>query len=116
MDSILKQTSNGFISFCRKCSTYQVEFGNLFFRFTEDEFHRFCQYISSIDGEYYQSMNQDMRNARKIFLRMPIEGFYCALYLEELTELKRLVDIGAPDGEEADIFEQLGHLEHYSLN
>ncbi|ADV43819.1 DUF6686 family protein [Bacteroides helcogenes] len=112
MDSILKQTSNGFISFCSKCNAYNLEFGNLFFRFTEDEFQHFCRYISSIDGEYYQRMNQNMRNARKIFLRMPLQGFYCALHREELEELKRLVDYTNIE-EEVNSFQ---NLEHYSLN
>ena len=84
MEEILKRTTNGFISFCTKCHAYHVEFGNLFFTFTEDEFEHFCQYINSIDGEYYQELNKEMKNARKIFLRMPVKGFYCALYPDEL--------------------------------
>ncbi|WP_349946912.1 DUF6686 family protein, partial [Bacteroides cellulosilyticus] len=47
MEEILKRTTNGFISFCTKCHAYHVEFGNLFFTFTEDEFEHFCQYINS---------------------------------------------------------------------
>lgn len=112
MDSILKQTSNGFISFCTKCNAYHLEFGNLFFKFTEDEFQHFCRYISSIDGEYYQNQNRELRNARKIFLRMPVQGFFCTLHPEELAELKRLVDFTTTE----DDVNSLLYLKHYSLN
>ncbi|WP_018667335.1 DUF6686 family protein [Bacteroides gallinarum] len=113
MDSLLKQTTNGFISFCTECNTYHLEFGNLFFRFTEDEFRHFCRYINSIDGPYYQAQNRHIRNSRKIFLRMPVQGFYCALHPEELTELKRLVDFSLIDENEIN---RLEHLEKFSLN
>lgn len=112
MDNLLKQTANGFVSFCAKCNAYHLEFGNLFFRFTDDEFRHFRRYIYSIDGEYYKNLNRDMRNARKIFLRMPIQGFYCALHPEELAELKRLVDFTTTEDEVSLSI----HLEHYSLN
>lgn len=113
MDSVLKQTSHGFISFCTQCNAYHLEFGNLFFRFTEDEFQHFCRYISSIDGEYYQHQNRDMRNTRKILLRTPMQGFYCALYPKELAELRRLIDFTSTEEDDTNL---LQHLEHYSLN
>ena len=112
MEEILKRTTNGFISFCTKCHAYHVEFGNLFFTFTEDEFEHFCQYINSIDGEYYQELNKDMKNARKIFLRMPVKGFYCALYPDELKEMRRLIDFSLTD----DAIESALSLENYCLN
>ena len=82
MEEILKRTTNGFISFCTKCHAYHVEFGNLFFTFTEDEFEHFCQYINSIDGEYYQELNKDMKtrpqdispDAGKRLLLRPLSG------------------------------------------
>ena len=40
MEEILKRTTNGFISFCTKCHAYHVEFGNLFFTFTERDDRR----------------------------------------------------------------------------
>ena len=98
MEEILKRTTNGFISFCTKCHAYHVE--------------HFCQYINSIDGEYYQELNKDMKNARKIFLRMPVKGFYCALYPDELKELRRLIDFSLTD----DAIESALSLENYCLN
>lgn len=112
MDRIIKQTSNGFISFCPKCNAYSVEFGNLFFRFTEDEFQHFRRYIASIDGEHYQKMNRNLKNARKIFLRMPVKGFYCVLHQKELEELRRLVDFSRTEDE----INSLQELHYYSLN
>ena len=78
MEEILKRTTNGFISFCTKCHAYHVEFGNLFFTFTEDEFEHFCQYINSIDGEYEQGHEerpQDISpDAGKRLLLRPLSG------------------------------------------
>lgn len=101
-----------FYLLCTKCHAYHVEFGNLFFTFTEDEFEHFYQYINSIDGEYYQELNKNMKNARKIFLRMPVKGFYCALYPDELKELRRLIDFSLTD----DAIESALSLENYCLN
>lgn len=53
-----------------------------------------------------------MKNARKIFLRMPVKGFYCALYPDELKELRRLIDFSLTD----DAIESALSLENYCLN
>ena len=49
---------------------------------------------------------------RKIFLRMPVKGFYCALYPDELKELRRLIDFSLTD----DAIESALSLENYCLN
>lgn len=88
----LNITHNGSLSFCPTCKAYHLEFGNLFFRFTEEEMTEFRHYISLIDGPKYEVINQDIPNRRKIFLRMPINGFYCALHAAELKELQQLIN------------------------
>lgn len=90
---------NGSLSFCPNCNAYHPEFGNLFFRFTEEEMTEFRKYILSIDGAKYKAINHDIPNRRKIFLRMPIHGFYCTLDSPELKELQQLVDetLNLPD-------------------
>ncbi len=88
----LNTTINGSLSFCPNCKAYHLEFGNLFFRFTEEEMTEFRKYILSIDGPKYEAINRDIPNRRKIFLRMPIHGFYCTLNTPELKELQQLVN------------------------
>ena len=38
------------ISYCDHCKVYHLEFGNLFFRFTEDGFLHFRNYVVGING------------------------------------------------------------------
>ena len=67
------------ISYCDHCKVYHLEFGNLFFRFTEDGFLHFRNYVVGL-----------MSN-RKIFLRLSSENVYFCLTNAELQELKTLV-------------------------
>lgn len=96
---ILNTTPNGLLLFCPNCKAYHLEFGNLFFRFSEEEMKEFRKYISAIDGPKYEAMNHEMPNRRKIFLRMPINGFHCTVNNTELKELQYLVNktIKLPD-------------------
>ncbi len=110
---IIKTSPNGQLSYCDRCKIYQLEFGNLFFRFTTEEFLYFKNYIRKTDGSYYEEMNKDIPNNRKIFLRMPINGFYCCLHNEELDELKYLISIQKKHEEKSDIHFS---FKNYSLN
>ena len=88
---VINRTANGILVHCAKCHSYHLEFGNLFFQFTEEEFESFKDYLDNINGEDYELLNQKTFNNRKIFLRLPIQCIYCALYLNELYELRSLV-------------------------
>lgn len=88
---VINRTTNGVLVYCAKCNSYQLEFGNFFFQFTEKELEGFTEYLDKIDGEYYEKMNQDTPSNRKIFLRLPVQCVYCVLYLSELYELRALV-------------------------
>lgn len=79
------------LAYCERCRSYQLEFGNFFFQFTEKELESFKEYLDKVNGEYYEFLNQDTPNNRKIFLRLPIQCVYFALYLNELYELRSLV-------------------------
>lgn len=86
-----KKTRNGKLTFCTKCNLNHLEFGNLYFSFTEEELHVFKEYVNSIDGEYFNAMNQNNSNNRKILLPTKLKGIQFALHLEELNELKTLL-------------------------
>ena len=88
---IIKTSPNGQLSYCDRCKIYQLEFGNLFFRFTTEEFLYFKNYIRKTDGSYYD----------------------CCLHNEELDELKYLISIQKKYEEKSDIHFS---FKNYSLN
>ena len=79
------------ISYCDHCKVYHLEFGNLFFRFTEDGFLHFRNYVVGISGTEAARMNHGLMSNRKIFLRLSSENVYFCLTNAELQELKTLV-------------------------
>lgn len=88
---VINRTTNGVLVYCAKGRSYQLEFGNLFFQFTENELEHFKKYLDKINGEYYESLNRDTPGNRKIFLRLPVQCVYFALYMNELCELRSLI-------------------------
>ncbi len=104
---IISKTHSGTVGYCERCRMYQVEFGNLLFRFSENGFEHFRNYVVSIDGERWEYKNRHMSATRKIFLRLPVENIYFCICAAELDELKRLVLLQAPREREADEAEAL---------
>ena len=52
---ILNTTPNGLLLFCPNCKAYHLEFGNLFFRFSEEEMKEFMQkgdYAAIVDATH----------------------------------------------------------------
>lgn len=88
---VINRTTNGMLAYCAKCHSYHLEFGNFFFQFTEEELDGFKDYLDKVNGEYYEQLNRDTPNNRKIFLRLPVRCVYVTLYLSELYELRALV-------------------------
>ena len=56
---LINKTRSGMISYCDHCKVYHLEFGNLFFRFTEDGFLHFRNYVVGINGTEAARMLQD---------------------------------------------------------
>lgn len=111
--SLINKTPNGKLIFCKNCGLYHLEFGNLYFNFTEEELQTFRKYVNSIDGEYYNTRNQHSSNNRKIMLPTKLKGIHLAMHLEELNELKMLLRLYVPKK----LFEygKIGNF-NYSLN
>ncbi len=93
---LINRTRNGKLIFCTKCNLYHLEFGNLYFNFTEGELQGFKRYINDIDGEYFNVLNQHSSNNRKILLPTKLKGIHFALHLEELNEIKTLLQLDVP--------------------
>lgn len=113
---IISRTGNGVITYCEQCKVYHVEFGNLFFRFAEEGFDYFRNYIASLNGKASEKANKHMTSNRKIFIRLPTENIYFCVYQSELEELKSLVLFQYPLEEEASSFVNGLSVHDLSLN
>ncbi len=88
----LNSTPNGNLVFCTNCNKYHLEFGNLYFNFSASELKIFTEYINSIDGEYFDMLNQQAHSNRKILLPTKLKGTHFVLHLHELNEMKVLLN------------------------
>ncbi len=58
---------------------------------SEEELHRFSEYVASIDYEFYFRENRHAVNRRKLLLRLGEEGVHFAVTPAEFLELKELL-------------------------
>lgn len=91
MDHIINQTKHGKVFKCKSCQKIHVEFNNLNFNFTKEEFYHFSKYFSQINGEYWEKVNTDSTYRRKILVPLDHKNFNLLLNKEELEELKILL-------------------------
>lgn len=90
---LVNKTTNGRLSFCECCNTYQLEFGNVLFSFSQKDFDGLKKYVGSINGEDCLRKNSHLACNRKIFLSFPVKGLFFCLNIPELEELKALLFI-----------------------
>lgn len=101
MIQIINKTANGLVFRCSQCHKIHIEFNNLNFNFSENEYKRFTEYIHQLDGEYWAEMNAGSPYRRKI--RIPIAGtpLCVMLTIEELYALRNLLEkVSSPAEEE----------------
>lgn len=92
MQKVISQTENGKTFRCSSCNKIHIEFNNLNFNFDEEEFENFAGYIESLDGEYWESINQDSNYQRKIILKIGHQNVNMLFNIRELEELKHLLN------------------------
>lgn len=85
---LINKTGNGKIAFCPDNEIFHVEFGNMFLTLTVEELQRFCEYVYSIDYEYYLNHNKNTFNNRKLMLEIGSDKVMFCLYGSEFLELK----------------------------
>ncbi len=50
----LSQTSQGELSLCKNCKHFHLEFNNIYFEFTVNEFKQFKQYILNLEPDFWE--------------------------------------------------------------
>lgn len=91
MNSILKQTANGQLTYSTELRKYSVEFGTVFFQLDEEEYSQFEVYLNDIDFEYYLRLNVNAKNKRKIIVSLYPKGMAICLHKNEFIELRNLL-------------------------
>lgn len=89
----MNKTTNGKVFKCANCDKIHLEYKNLSFSFTNNEFEFFKNYIISIDGDKWESRNSNSFFDRKIHISIKHESFNIILHNYELEELRCLLDI-----------------------
>ncbi len=92
MDTIINRTENGCVFRCQKCDLIHFEYKNLNFNFTDNEYYHFAAYFSDLQGDYYLSRNNNNNFTRKIVIPAGHQSFNILLNIEELRELKMLLN------------------------
>ncbi|MDD2245569.1 MAG: hypothetical protein PHI70_03180 [Proteiniphilum sp.] len=90
MSQIINKTPFGIVFKCSKCGKIHIEFNNINFNFSLEEFREFSSYLNQLDGEYWEAKNKDSLFQRKI--RIPIGKTLCLLLTsKELSALRNLL-------------------------
>ncbi len=94
---IVGQTIHGMVFKCFKCNLIHVEFKNLNFNFTAEQYKHFADYIKSLDGAQWESANRNSSYIRKIMIPIGYQNINMMFNSDELSEFKTLLSISQPD-------------------
>ncbi len=87
---LINRTTNGKVFKCSKCTNIHLEYKNLSFNFTKDEYVKFKNYFLTIDGEYWENLNKNSFYDRKIMIPIGHKNFMISMNSVEVYELKAL--------------------------
>ncbi len=96
MVNVISKTKNGKIFKCDKCNSIHLEFKNLNFNFSEEQFDTFADYIVALNGFEWEKKNKESYFNRKIFIAVN-SSFNVVLHNYELLELKQLLSFMQDD-------------------
>ena len=86
----INKTQNGQIFKCDKCNAIHIEYKNLNFNLSDEQFEHFSEYITKLDGKKWEEKNKNTLFKRKIIIPIGHQSFRVLLNIKELEELKRL--------------------------
>ncbi|MFV0565920.1 MAG: DUF6686 family protein [Flavobacteriaceae bacterium] len=88
---ILAKSNRGELSICLSCNIYHLEFNNLYFEFSTEEFVHFKTYILSVDCMYWECAYAETCFKRKIPIPSVQKNLILLFSRQEIEELKALV-------------------------
>ena len=87
---LINKTINGQIFKCDSCEAIHIEYKNLCFNFSIQQFDDFADYISKLDGGKWENKNKNTPYKRKIIISIGHKSVNILLNNEELQELNNL--------------------------
>lgn len=89
---IINETFNGRLYTCNQCKQVHLDYKNLSFSFSVDEYKRFRNYILNLNEEYWATINQNIISERKIKIPISHRNLVLSFSTDEIKELKLLFD------------------------
>ena len=88
---ILSKTLNGKVFKCDTCKKIHIEFKNLNFIFSNEEFKFFQDYFSKLDPSHWHQKNQGSSYHRKVMVPIGHRNFTTMFHVSEVHEFKKLL-------------------------
>lgn len=87
----LSASANGSVVYCPCCRNYRLEFGNIFLKFTDDEFRAFCVNVAQIDIGRWEEYNRFSACRRKVHIQARPTNITMVFSATEIRELQNLL-------------------------
>ena len=84
----ISQTANGLIFKCQQCNKIHLEFLNINFNFSQNQFEDFAKYIQNINGLDWEQKNQYSNYRRKIVIPIGTTNFNFLLNTYKILQVK----------------------------
>lgn len=88
---ILSIVKSGELSFCKECHIYHLEFNNIYFEFTVQQFEYFRAYLLGIDSQFWEQKYACASFKRKIPIPSMQDNLVLMFNRQEIEELKILI-------------------------
>lgn len=90
MNKVSNKTENGKVFKCSNCEAIHIEYKNLNFNFSEEQYKHFADCILELDGIEWEHKNRNSHYRRKIIIPIGHKNVNVLLNNVELQELKQL--------------------------
>jgi hypothetical protein len=87
---VLSRSINGKIFKCHTCNKIHIEYKNLNFTFSENEYHFFKDYFLKLEPEKWERINQNTFYKKKIMVPIGHRNFTAMFNTEEIYEIKNM--------------------------
>jgi hypothetical protein len=88
---IIRQSPNGKVFKCPSCDKLHIEYKNLSFAFSDNEFNDFRDYFLRLQPEKWEYLNKDSCMGRKIMIPIGHRNVTSIFHVHEIYELKSLL-------------------------
>lgn len=89
---LLNQTLNGRIFRCSICNKIHIEYKNLNFNFSNEEYEYFKDYFFKLEPEKWEIKNRNTCFCRKVMVPIGHRNFNVMFHTSEIYELKNLLN------------------------